>query len=168
MALAGKFRKSVLLTHNETDSHLSCVKAGKRDKVTHIADGEAPAAKAFEDLVARLANDSASTLREHSRQTFCLAEAVKSLNQERVLESRMLTVMRDESHGRLTCRYRAVTSNLVVHSGYLGTVVGGPQDAQAITSATDLILRNFSSRYLLVLLATPCVSPSSRRICTPI
>ena len=48
VALAGKFRKSVLLTHNETDSHLSCVKAGKRDKVTHIADGEAPAAKAFE------------------------------------------------------------------------------------------------------------------------
>ena len=144
-SLVTSLNRSVIDLHAGSPAHLSC--SDTRQKKRHVPYGEAPSTEYFRKLIDKVKGGQA-TLRDEARQTFCVAEALKSRNQEVAGSSEAMGIMRDESQGRLTLRLKSVNKRLKTHFGYVGTVIGNKQDAQSITSSTKKILENFSSRWL--------------------
>ena len=144
-SLVTRLTKSVLMLHADSPGHLSCSKSGLRN--THVPDGEAPSAEKFRSLIDKLKGGQ-TTLRDDARETFCVSEALKPCNQGAAQSAEIMCIMRNESAGRLTLRFKSVSKRLKIHGGYLGTVICKQQDAQNITSSTKQIPQNFRTRWL--------------------
>ena len=108
----------------------------------------APAIQEFNDLADEIlhGHGTCNTLKR-AKMTYCIAEAIKSVDQEMVQKSDKIGLIRDESKGRLAIRFRAVSRQLHVHSGTLGTARDFGSGAKAISAATTDAMNRFCSRF---------------------
>ena len=119
-----------------------------------IAEGAftAPPVEAFRDVLRAFRQGTAAVggfqlqaghvcQKKGTSMLWCLGEALAERTRKAISESTVLCLMRDERHGRLHIRFRAVTAQLEVKSGYLGQHVGHSQDSLSILQATSDICR---------------------------
>ena len=141
-------KRSVLDLHDKSPSHNSCWKAWVNSEAAHVAINEAPPPETFMELIKDLQRGVATLAHGRApKETYALSEAVKADSQDDIANSCMWAMHRDESQGRLTCRYKAVDSKLQCSFGYLGTEVNGAQDAESITNSIDTLMTNFTKRF---------------------
>lgn len=80
--------------------------------------------------------------------TWCLAEAMKAIDQRRLTKTKSVSLFRDERKGLLAVRFRTVSEDLVVHSGTLGHERCAGTGAANLTQATERIMKRAASRFL--------------------
>ena len=73
----------------------------------------------------------------------CIVEAMVQIERDFLASAESITIMRDESKGRLVVRYIAVSAALERRSGLLGVSKEPGSDAFDITDATDAIIMRF-------------------------
>lgn len=78
---------------------------------------------------------------------WCVAEAMKSVDQKMLGSAESISLFRDERQGRIAIRFRAVTANLQVHSGTLGQERDAGTGARNITLATLKVMQRACSRF---------------------
>ena len=78
---------------------------------------------------------------------WCCHEALVAQQRAPIRASVVLATMRDEPHGRLHVRFRAVNEAVNVTTGYLGQARGHSNDALSVCEATQSILRSFCTEY---------------------
>ena len=78
----------------------------------------APSCKEFSDFIGKFSQSTALT-RKELRMAWCLDEGVKVLDQRAIQSASLIALMRDERHGRVAVRFRSVSSDLSVRSGFL-------------------------------------------------
>ena len=74
------------------------------------------------------------------KAAWCLLEAIRQQDQKAIKESTWISLFRDERHGRLLLRFRAVNDSLQIYSGTLGLQREFGSGATQITSATAKIM----------------------------
>ena len=80
--------------------------------------------------------------------TWCLAEAVKAIDQEAVAASEAISLYRDERKGRILIRFRAVGKDLQTVAGCLGQERDGGTGSRNLTVATYRIMQRFCTRFI--------------------
>ena len=145
-----------LKRHHTSTAHLQKIAALLGTPVADVAC-TAPPMETFRDLLRAFRQGAAATgglelpagnigQKKANNMLWCLGEALAEGNRKSISESSVLCLMRDERHGRLHVRFRAVSENLEVVSGYLGQSVGHSQDALSILQATSDICRQACMR----------------------
>ena len=84
---------------------------------------------------------------KHLRGTWCLAEALKAMDQRFLARARAVTLLRDERKGRLMIRFLAVGPDLEVRSGTLGQEQGHGTGAINMLKATENVLLRACTRF---------------------
>ena len=91
--------------------------------------------------VVDLVNTGTGLITEKNRcMAWCISEAMKAQDRQRIGQSRAIALFRDERKGRLLLRYRAVDDNLHEHSGTLGQERDFGTGAANITKATGRMM----------------------------
>ena len=108
----------------------------------------APSVQEFQNLAdeIRHGHGTMGTLKR-AKMTYCLGEAMKSVDQRHVENSDKIGMYRDESKGRLSIRFRTVARSLAQHSGTLGTCKDWGSGAAAMCEATEPCMLRFSTRF---------------------
>ena len=96
----------------------------------------APSCQEFSDFIGKFGKSTTLT-RKELKMAWCLAEGVKVLDQRAIQSASLIALMRDERHGRVAVRFRTVSSDLSVRSGFLG------QGRFEGTGAEQLVKNNF-------------------------
>ena len=132
------------LKHHESRKHQAAV-------ISYLSESPdptigAPSASEFNDLCDEIehGHGTCSELK-HAKMTFCLAESIKSFDQDYVDQSDKIGLIRDESKARLSLRFRTVARTLEVHSGTLGTTKDFGSGATALCNATLETMKRFLS-----------------------
>ena len=109
----------------------------------------APDTSSFKAVLVKI-RDCQSTLnsRKEAQMTWCLAEAMKAIDQRRLTKTKSVSLFRDERKGLLAVRFRTVSEDLVVHSGTLGHERCAGTGAANLTQATERIMKRAASRFL--------------------
>ena len=134
------------LKHHESPKHQAAV-------ISYLSDSPdsaigAPSVSEFNDLCDEIAHGHGTcSERKRAKMTFCLAESIKSFDQDYVDQSDKIGLIRDESKARLSLRFRTVARTLEVHSGTLGTAKDFGSGAAAICDATLATMNRFCSRF---------------------
>ena len=108
--------------------------------------GGAPDASEFEEVL----NSAAQPLgagKKRAHLTWCLAEAMKASDQERLQNAVAVALFRDERKGLISIRFRSVSRDLAVHSGTLGCARDPGTGAASITKATLEVMQRACSRF---------------------
>ena len=124
----------------------------KRPQHKEAASGKAvafaPAANVFEKIVNDIQNGTATcSSRKNTQLTWCLAEALKAMDQVVLAKCEAISLFRDERHGRIAIRFRAVTKDLHVLSGFLGQEQFAGTGGRALTFATEHVTKRACSRF---------------------
>ena len=107
-----------------------------------------PSQQEFESLCEEISNGRATCgSTKRAQMTWCISEAIKSVDQQRIQKSKAIALFRDESKGRLAVRFRSVSSDLEVHCGTLGQARDFGSGALQITKATCSVMTRFCSRF---------------------
>ncbi|CAE8641554.1 unnamed protein product [Polarella glacialis] len=108
----------------------------------------APTADEF-NVVVDAVNEGKATCssRKQAKMTWCLSEAIKSIDQRFIGESTAVSLFRDERNGRLAIRFRAVTADLRTHCGTLGQQRDFGTGARNITLASHEVMKRACSRF---------------------
>ena len=109
-----------------------------------------PPTSFFADLVDHIQKGAGATPKQewkHLRGTWCLAEALKAMDQRFLARARAVTLLRDERKGRLMIRFLAVGPDLEVRSGTLGQEQGHGTGAMNILKATENVLLRACTRF---------------------
>ena len=134
------------LKHHESRMHQGAV-------ISYLSESPdptigAPSVSAFNDLCDEIAHGHGTCSElKRAKMTFCLAESIKSFDQDYVDQSDKIGLIRDESKARLSLRFRTVARTLEVHSGTLGTTKDFGSGAAAICNATLETMKRFCSRF---------------------
>ena len=108
----------------------------------------APAADVFEKIVSDIQNGTPTcSSRKESQLTWCLAEALKTMDQGVLAKCDAISLFRDERDGRIAIRFRAVTKDLHVLSGFLGQAQFAGTGGHALTIATENVMKRACSRF---------------------
>ena len=108
----------------------------------------APAADVFEKIVSDIQNGTPTcSSRKESQLTWCLAEALKTMDQVVLAKCAAIGLFRDERDGRIAIRFRAVTPDLHVLSGFLGQEQFAGTGGRALTIATEHVMKRACSRF---------------------
>ena len=108
----------------------------------------APAADVFEKIVSDIQNGTPTcSSRKESQLTWCLAEALKTMDQVVLAKCAAISLFRDERDGRIAIRFRAVTPDLHVLSGFLGQEQFSGTGGRALTIATEHVMKRACSRF---------------------
>ena len=142
----GAMQSSNFFKHERTRFHQKAVAsfaAGTTDESI-----SAPPEQAFNALCIRIQKGEAtcSTLKEKA-MTWCISEAILSVNQGRVKKAKSVALFRDGRNARLAIRFRAVTCSLDVYSGFLGQEKNYGGSALQIVKATGKVMKRFCMRY---------------------
>ena len=78
---------------------------------------------------------------------WCLAKGVKVLDQRAIQSASLIALMRDERHGRVAVRFRTVSSDLSVRSGFLGQGRFEGTGADNLSKTTLNIMKRACSRF---------------------
>ena len=78
---------------------------------------------------------------------WCVNEALLEQQRRAVWACKVMCIMRDERHGRLHVRFRAVGDNLDLVTGYLGQSRGHSSDSLGVCEATVGIFKRFCTRF---------------------
>ena len=81
------------------------------------------------------------------KMLWCCHEALVAQQRAAIRASVVLAIMRDERHGRLHVRFRAVDEAFNVTTGYLGQSRGHSSDALSVCEATQSIVPSFCAEY---------------------
>ena len=124
----------------------------KRPQHKEAASGKAvacaPAADVFEKIVNDIQNGTTTcSSRKKTQLTWCLAEALKAMDQVVLAKCEAISLFRDERHGRIAIRFRAVTKDLHVLSGFLGQEQFAGTGGRALTFATEHVMKRACSRF---------------------
>ena len=122
---------------------VACFVAGTRD-----VSISAPEEQVFEDLCNKVLKGQAfcKSLKEKA-MTWCISEAILSVNQHRVSKAKSVAFFRDGRNARLAIRFRAVTPSLDVYSGFLGQERDYGGSAVQIAKATGRVMKRFCTRF---------------------
>ena len=102
----------------------------------------------FEKIVNDIQNGTATcSSRKKTQLTWCLAEALKAMDQVVLAKCEAISLFRDERHGRIAIRFRAVTKDLHVLSGFLGQEQFAGTGGRALTFATEHVMKRACSRF---------------------
>ncbi|CAE7328984.1 unnamed protein product [Symbiodinium microadriaticum] len=109
----------------------------------------APTEAEFQEQIENILAGKASGLSKKCRKmTWCLAEAVKAIDQEAVAASEAISLYRDERKGRILIRFRAVGKDLQTVAGCLGQERDGGTGSRNLTVATYRIMQRFCTRFI--------------------
>ena len=132
--------------HHENPNHKKAVTTYMLGDDSHLFG--APPANEFRELAdVIMKGQGCCGTRKLAKMSWCLAEAIKSVDQKFVTKAATITLFRDESKGRLAVRFRTVMPDLIVHCGTLGQARDEGTGAFNITRATKRIFQRFSTRY---------------------
>ena len=133
---------------NNLHHRTAAAQYGAGSCVNDVAVNAAPTADEF-NVVVDAINDGKATCssRKQAKMTWCLCEAIKSIDQRFIGESTAVSLFRDERNGRLALRFRAVTADLRTHCGTLGQQRDFGTGARNITLATREIMKRACSRF---------------------
>ena len=148
--LPSSLKRSNLSRHHREPFHRSAARKFLHDDGASPSDtgfNSAPHVDEFGKTIDAI-NAGNATLgsKRAAKLTWCLAEAIKILDLNFLRTACTVTLFRDERHGRLTVRFRAVTNDLSTRSGTMGVAVCPGTGASNITQATGDIIRRFCSR----------------------
>ena len=109
-----------------------------------------PPTSFFSELVDHIQKGAGATPEQewkHLRGAWCLAEALKAMDQRFLARARAVTLLRDERKGRLMFRIRAMGPDFEVRSGTLGQEQGHGTGAINILKATENVLLRACTRF---------------------
>ena len=132
-----------LKRHANSKLHIEAVNASN-------APAGSPPTSFFTDLVDHIQTGAGSAPEQewaHLRGTWCLAEALKAMDQRFLARARAVTLFRDERKGRLMIRFLAVGPDLEVRSGTFGQEQGHGTGAINILKATENVLLRACTRF---------------------
>eukprot|EP00438_Fugacium_kawagutii_P009324 Skav234542 [mRNA] locus=scaffold2556:223344:226376:+ [translate_table: standard] len=153
-------QKQNLLKHAQSKSHVDAVarylsaavsaSAGSTPSALEpaVAPDAAPDVKVFQDFLNQAKKGAALDGRKGAQLAFCLAEAMKSLDQKQLSRASEIALFRDERKGRILIRFRAVSAELDVHCGVLGQERDAGTGGQCLTTATENVLKRSCSRWV--------------------
>ena len=127
---------------------LAAVSAAAGSTSTTVAPGTSPDQAAFKDVWEGAKKGEPLNGQKNVSMVFCLAEAMKSIDQKRLAQAAEIGIFRDERKGRILIRYRVVTEDLEIWSGMLGQERDAGTGAQNLTRATEKIAKRFCSRWV--------------------
>ena len=136
--------------HPKSKSHKSACRflLGDSAACGQVADPAAPTADEFGALLDNIAAGQATLdSRRRKNMTWCLAEAVKAMDQETVASAEAIALYRDERAGRILIRYRAVGKDLETRAGCLGQERDGGTGSRNLVVATYRIMQRFCTRF---------------------
>ena len=116
--------------------------AGLSPSPTAIGYNISPPAEEFRSLIEAIKKGEATcSSKKPARMTWCIAEALKIMDQRHLARAASITLFRDERKGRLVLRFRSVTQDLDVRSGTAGLARDHGTGARSITMATLAIMK---------------------------
>ena len=123
---------------------------------TELVAGVTPSTSSFGEVLQAFNDDKAmfthhgfnlfSGILSNSRlakMLWCCHEALVAQQRAAIRASAVLAIMRDERHGRLHVRFRAVDEVFNATTGYLGQARRHSSDALSVCEATQSIMRPF-------------------------
>ena len=115
---------------------------------TAIGFNTAPSAEEFKAVIDAITQLQATcSSRKQAKMTWCIAEAIKIIDQRHLLRAASITLFRDERKGRLALRFRSVTPDLDVRSGTAGIARDYGTGARNITMATLAMMKSLCSSF---------------------
>lgn len=109
---------------------------------------DAPSHQEFESVCEEISQGKATVgTTRRAQMTWCISEAIKSVDQNKIQRAKSVALFRDESKGRLAIRFRSVSSDLEVHCGTLGQARDFGSGALQITKATCSVMARFCTRF---------------------
>ena len=135
--------RPTLKRHANSKLHIEAVNFSK-------APVGSPPTSVFTDLVDHIQTGAGSATEQewtHLRGTWCLAEALKAMDQRFLARARAVTLIRDERKGRLMIRFLAVGPDLEVRSGTLGQEQGHGTGAINMLKAAENVLLRACTRF---------------------
>ena len=112
-----------------------------------LAIDAAPSPDQFKDCLEKMKKGVALEGRKLTMMVYCLAEAMKSIDQRHLSRAAEIALFRDERKGRILLRFRAVTNNLEIWSGMLGQERDAGTGGLNLTKATESILKRACGRW---------------------
>eukprot|EP00438_Fugacium_kawagutii_P035753 Skav229347 [mRNA] locus=scaffold2596:465700:472220:+ [translate_table: standard] len=147
-SVQGPLQKANLLKHQKSKSHRLAVKAWlKNGGCSGPSPGSAPALEEFEEFAANFGSKTSLT-RKELKMAWCVAEGLKGLDQKCLANSSKVALMRDERNGRIAIRFRAVSPQLAVRSGFLGQARQSGTGADNLSAATWEVMKRACSRFV--------------------
>lgn len=144
----GTLAASNLAKHHKSWYHVQAAKRYATGTDIALGFNGAPQLEEFAKTAEAVKAGTATlSTRRSAKLTWCLAEALKVLDQRFVQRPCVVTLFRDERHGRIAVRFRAVDKALNVRAGTLGVEVNPGTGADNVTKATAAIFRRFCFRF---------------------
>lgn len=145
----GPLQKATLSQHHKSKTHRSAVQIWlKNDKgCSGPAPNLVPSMEDFEGFVSSF-DSKTSLTRKELRMAWCVREGVKALDQKFLENAECVSLMRDERNGRIAVRFRAVSPQLAVRSGFLGQARQSGTGSDNISAATWEIMQRACSRFV--------------------
>ena len=141
-------QKSIFLKHQRSKVHRSAVKVWlKNGGCCGLNPSAAPELEEFRQFLQGFGSTTALT-RKELRMAWCVAESVKALDQRFIAQASHVALMRDERHSRIAVRYRAVSPDLAVKSGFLGQSRQAGTGSDNVSMATWEVMKRACSRFL--------------------
>ena len=138
------FRKHAASPHHKSAA-LAYV---TNDSAAELGHNVAPLAEEFRSLLeAVLKGEATCSSRKETKMTWCVAEAIKIMDQRHLARAASITFFRDERKGRLALRFRSVTQDLDVRSGTAGVARDFGTGARNITLATLATMKRLCSSF---------------------
>ena len=85
--------------------------------------------------------------KKDQQMIWCLAEAMKSIDQQWLAKASAIALFRDERKGRILIRFRIVTNDLQCHCGTLGQERDAGTGAMNLTAATYRVFKRACGRW---------------------
>eukprot|EP00435_Cladocopium_sp_Y103_P029235 s4114_g7.t1 len=135
--------------HANNRHHKAAVESYLLGDVDAAGINSSPSKTEFLEILGRIKKGQPTwTLNKEKRLTWCLAEALKTLDQRSLEEASAIGLYRDERNGRVLVRCRAVSKNLEVHSFVLGQERFGGTGARNLTTATASMFKRACAKCL--------------------
>ena len=144
-----QLQKINMQKHQESKAHKAAVKVWlKEGGCVGPNPSAAPSLCQFEEFMDAFSKKTALSQKE-LQMAWCLAEGLRALDQKFISKASQVALMRDERHGRLAIRFRAVAPDLSTRSGFLGQARQAGTGGDNLSLATWQVMKRACSRFVL-------------------
>ena len=148
-SVEGQLQKATFRKHHHSKKHCSAVKTWLKNGGCFgpgPSPSSAPSLEEFHEFIQKF-DSTTSLTRKQLHMAWCVAEGVKALDQRFIAKASHIALMRDERHGRIAIRYRAVAPDLTVRSGFLGQSRQAGTGSDNVSKATWEVMKRACSRF---------------------
>lgn len=147
-SVQGPLQKANLLRHQRSKTHRIAVNTWlKEGGCSGPGPCSAPSLEEFQEFATNFGSKTSLT-RKELKMAWCVAEGVKAMDQRCLAKSSKIALMRDERNGRIAIRFRAVSPELAVRSGFLGQARQSGTGADNLSAATWEVMKRACSRFV--------------------